>query len=70
MMVNIYAAENSKTTLKINLIDPGVARTRMRAQAFPGEDPLTLASPEDITDIFVKLASPALTETGQKFYAQ
>lgn len=67
-MVNAYAAENRKTPLKINLIDPGVVRTRMRAQAFPGEDPLTLPSPDDITDLFVKMASPALTETGEIFF--
>jgi NAD(P)-dependent dehydrogenase (short-subunit alcohol dehydrogenase family) len=70
MMVNIYAAENTKTNLKINLIDPGVARTRMRAQAFPGEDPNTLTPPDQITDIFVKLASAELKESGQKFHAQ
>ena len=70
MMVNIYAAENTKTPLRINLVDPGVARTRMRAQAFPGEDPDTLTPPDNITDVFVKLASASLTETGQKFYAQ
>ena len=70
MMVNIYAAENVKTALRVNLIDPGASRTRMRAQAFPGEDPETLALPGSITDMFVKLASPSLTETGQKFHAQ
>lgn len=63
-----YAGENAKTPLKVNLIDPGVVRTRMRAAAMPGEDPATLLAPEAITDIFVKLASPALKETGKKFY--
>jgi len=67
-MAQVYAAENSKSSVKINLIDPGAVRTRMRAQAFPGEDPLTLSAAEDITDIFVKLASPSLGETGQKFF--
>ncbi len=70
MMVNIYAAENAKTPLKVNLIDPGAVRTRMRAAAFPGEDPMTLPAPEDITDIFVTLASPTLQETGVKFNAR
>lgn len=71
-MVKIYAAENEKTypDFKINLIDPGVVRTRMRAQAFPGEDPLPLPEPDAVTDIFVKLASSDLKETGKKFYAQ
>jgi len=69
-MVETYAAENVKTNLRVNLIDPKATRTRMRAQAFPGEDPDTLTPPENITDIFVRLARSDLTETGQKFFAQ
>lgn len=69
-MVEVYAAENLKTNLRVNLIDPRAVRTRMRAQAFPGEDPETLAKPENITDIFVKLASDDCSETGKKFFAQ
>jgi len=67
-MVKIYAAENEKTALRVNLIDPGVVRTRMRAQAFPGEDPMTLPEPDAITDVFVKLADPELAATGEKFH--
>lgn len=70
MAVKLYAAENAKSALRANLISPGIVRTRMRAQAMPGEDPETLTQPEAITDIFVKLASPALKETGEIFYAQ
>jgi NAD(P)-dependent dehydrogenase (short-subunit alcohol dehydrogenase family) len=69
-MVNIYAAENTKTSLKINLIDPGGVRTRMRAQAFPGEDPLSLPDADAITDVFVKLARADMKETGKKFFAR
>ena len=70
MMVNLYAAETIKTSLRVNLIDPGAARTRMRAQAFPGEDPDTLTPPDKLTDIFVALASPQMEQTGQRFHAQ
>ena len=69
MMVNIYAAENAKTPLRVNLISPGEVRTRMHAQAMPGADPMQYKAPEEITDIFVKLASAELKETGKKFYA-
>jgi len=69
-MVNIYAAENEKSALKVNLIDPGGVRTRMRAQAFPGEDPESLPAPDDITDLFLKLASPACKDTGKKFFVR
>lgn len=51
-----YAAENHQTAIRANLIDPGAVRTRMRAQAFPGEDPMSLPRPEDITNLFVELA--------------
>jgi NAD(P)-dependent dehydrogenase (short-subunit alcohol dehydrogenase family) len=69
-MVETYAAENAKTPLKANIIDPGGVRTRMRAKAFPGEDPLTLPHPDEITDVFVRLAREDIQETGKKFYAK
>jgi NAD(P)-dependent dehydrogenase (short-subunit alcohol dehydrogenase family) len=56
MMVLTYAAEVAKTPVRVNLIDPGVVRTGMRAQAFPGEDPAKLKTPEEITEAFVELA--------------
>lgn len=65
MLVKVYAAENVKTPLRVNLINPGATRTRMRAKAFPGEDPMSLPAAEDITDIFVTLASPDCKDTGQ-----
>jgi len=68
-MVVTYAAENEKTPLRANLIDPGAVRTRMRAKSFPGEDPQTLPAPETITDLFVTLASDSCTDTGQRFYS-
>jgi NAD(P)-dependent dehydrogenase (short-subunit alcohol dehydrogenase family) len=67
-MVETYAAENAKTPLRVNLIDPGSVRTKMRAKAFPGEDPMSLPHPDDITDVFVRLASEKLKDNGKKFY--
>lgn len=54
-MGRAWAAESEKTKIKINMIDPGGTRTGMRAAAFPGEDPLTLPTPEDISPSFVAL---------------
>ncbi len=68
-LVKTYAAENEKTPLRINLLDPGRTRTRMRAQAFPGENPDTLPTPESLTDLFVKLASADMMESGKTFKA-
>ncbi len=70
MLANTYAAETATTNVKVNLIDPGVVATSMRASAMPGEDPATLTPPAGITDIFVQLASKECQHTGQKFNAQ
>ena len=56
-LVLTYAAEMEKTSVRINIVDPGVVRTGMRASAFPGEDPSTLPPPETLGDVFVDLAS-------------
>jgi len=69
-LIETYAAEHAKTSLKVNLVDPGKVRTAMRAAAMPGENPETLPKADSITDIFVKLCSPDLQETGKKFFAQ
>ena len=43
----------------------------MRADAYPDEDPMTLPTPEDISEIFVHLASDeSKTVTGQAFEAR
>jgi len=68
-LVRIYAAEVAKTNVRVNLLDPGAIRTAMRAQAFPGEDPMTLRPPESITDLFVELARPACTRNGERVEA-
>lgn len=56
-MTLTYAAEMASTTVRANLLDPGIVRTTMRAKAFPGEDPLSLPAPEAISDWFVRLAT-------------
>jgi NAD(P)-dependent dehydrogenase (short-subunit alcohol dehydrogenase family) len=43
----------------------------MRAEAYPEEDPLSLPTPEDIAEIFVRLASDESgSVTGQTFEAR
>jgi NAD(P)-dependent dehydrogenase (short-subunit alcohol dehydrogenase family) len=65
MMVKCYAAETVKTSLRVNIVDPGVVRTGMRAQAFPGEDPGQHPEPDAITSVFVELASPDCRRHGE-----
>jgi len=66
-LVRTYADEVANTAVRANLVNPGPTRTRMRAQAFPGEDPATLQTPDDIAPTFVRLAEPACTDNGRLF---
>ena len=69
-LVRTYAAELKRTNLKVNIIDPGTAATNMRAEAFPGEDPNTLATPDEITERFVELAEASYGESGAKLFVR
>ena len=64
-LVLTYAAESANSTLRVNLIDPGVVRTKMRANAMPGEDPKTIPAPESITDCFIECALESCTKHGK-----
>ena len=63
-MVKTYAAELATTQARANSFDPGATRTKMRAQAMPGEDPLTLPSAEDVGAQMVSLCLPSFTGNG------
>jgi NAD(P)-dependent dehydrogenase (short-subunit alcohol dehydrogenase family) len=64
LMARIYAAETASTKLRVNIFNPGPIRTRMRATAMPGEDPMTLDVPENVAEKILDLCLPAYTETG------
>jgi len=66
-LVKTYAAETATTNLRVNLVSPGPVRTRMRAEAMPGEDPETLPPPEAVAAALLPLLDPALTVTGAIF---
>jgi NAD(P)-dependent dehydrogenase (short-subunit alcohol dehydrogenase family) len=66
-LIGCYAQEVANTTVRANIINPGPIRTRMRAKAFPGEDPKTLLAPEEITEQFVRFASVDCTDNGRIF---
>lgn len=53
--------------IRVNSIDPGRVRTRMRALAFPGEDPMTVPAPEDIMNSYIYLMSDESKEINGKF---
>jgi NAD(P)-dependent dehydrogenase (short-subunit alcohol dehydrogenase family) len=62
-LLGAYADETAYSgRLKIHIIDPGATRTRMRALAFPGEEPESVKSPEVVASKIVqRLTSNAAT---------
>ena len=66
-MAKTWAGEVRQTNLRVNLLYPGAVRTRMRAQAMPGEDPETLPLPEALIPDVVRMLSPDFDETATLF---
>jgi NAD(P)-dependent dehydrogenase (short-subunit alcohol dehydrogenase family) len=64
-MVRIYAGEIARTAVRVNLIDPGIARTRLRARIFPGENPESIPEPETVAEAFLDLVLPECTRNGE-----
>jgi NAD(P)-dependent dehydrogenase (short-subunit alcohol dehydrogenase family) len=67
-LARVYAAETATTNVRVNVFTPGPVRTRMRAQAMPGEDPMTLVTPDKVADKIIELCMSSMQETG-KVYA-
>jgi len=68
MMARTYAAETMNiSAVKVMVVNPGPLRTRMRAQAMPGEDPTRLRTPEDFAPAVLALCLPDWPETGKVY---
>jgi NAD(P)-dependent dehydrogenase (short-subunit alcohol dehydrogenase family) len=66
-LARTYAAETASTRVRVNLFSPGPTRTRMRATAMPGEDPMTLKPPDPVAEQIVALCLPQFEETGRLY---
>jgi len=52
----VLAGELAETTrIRVNCLNPGPTRTRMRAAAYPAEDPNTLKTPQEIIPAYLYL---------------
>ena len=63
-MMKTYAAEVATTKIRVNCFSPGPTRTKMRATAMPGEDPLTLPTPEEVSAQMVEMCLPDFEDNG------
>lgn len=66
-LVRVWANETATTNIRVNLFSPERIRTRMRATVMPGEDPMTLDTPEQVAEFIVPMCAPSWTETGKLF---
>ncbi len=66
-LTRTYAAECASTKVRVNLFSPGQTRTRMIRTAFPGIDPETLPTPEEVAKTIVPLCLPSCTENGRLY---
>ena len=57
-LVATYDDEMESTAVRAVSVNPGAMRTKMRAGAYPGEDPMTLPEPREIVPLIVELARP------------
>ncbi len=71
-MMQIFADElEQNTPVRVNSIDPGAVRTRMRARAYPGEDPNINPTPDEVMNRYLYLmGDDSKGETGKSFKAQ
>jgi len=66
-LLGAYADETEFTgRLRVHVVDPGATRTRMRALAFPGEEPENVKPPELVGEAIVQRLLQADVATGEK----
>ncbi len=64
-LVLTWAAELRLTPVRVNLFDPGIVASRLRGNAFPGENPRGLRQPEAVAPGIAALCLPAETRHGE-----
>lgn len=57
ILLGAYGDEMAEiSNVRTMILDPGATRTKMRARAYPGEDPMSVKSPETVADRIAALA--------------
>ena len=60
-----WAQEAATTALRVNLLDPGAVATRMRATAYPGENPESINQPAEVAGEIASLCLPGVVRNGE-----
>ena len=63
-MVKVYAAEMETTSVRANCFSPGPTRTKMRATAMPGEDPMSIPMANEVAAQIVPMCLDNFTDHG------
>jgi NAD(P)-dependent dehydrogenase (short-subunit alcohol dehydrogenase family) len=66
-LARVYAAETESSSVRVNLFNPGPTRTKMRPAVMPGENPMTLPTPEVVAEKILPLCLPSCAETGKLY---
>tara|TARA_Y100001970_G_C14216151_1_gene849773 strand:- start:1425 stop:2165 length:741 start_codon:yes stop_codon:yes gene_type:complete len=71
-MMEVFADELENTSkIRVNCINPGAVRTKMREEAYPAEDPEINPLPKEIMDLYVYLMCDISKDiSGQSINAQ
>ncbi len=70
-LMQVMADELEGSNIRVNAINPGATRTKMRATAFPAEDKFQLLTPEEITPLYLYLmGDDSKAVNGQSLDAQ
>jgi NAD(P)-dependent dehydrogenase (short-subunit alcohol dehydrogenase family) len=63
-MVKTYAGEMATSNVRANCFSPGPTRTKMRATAMPGEDPMSIPSAEEVAAQIVPMCLDSFDDNG------
>lgn len=70
-LAQTLADELRHTPLRVNCVNPGATRTKMRLEAYPAEDRMKLRTPEEVLPVYLYLLGPdSRGVTGQSLDAQ
>lgn len=70
-LMQILAQELESSQIRVNSLNPGPVRSKLRALAYPGEDPASVPEPDSIMNLYLYLMGPdGKGENGRAFDAQ